>query len=54
MAQLAETLRYKPEGQGSILEGFIFNFTIIPSGRIVDLGYTQPLIEMSTRDVSWG
>jgi len=20
----------------------------------VDLGYTQPLIEMSTRDVSWG
>ena len=54
MAQFAQTLRYKPERKGSILEGFIFNFTINPSGRIVVLLYTQPLIEMSTRNVSWG
>ena len=25
-----------------------------PSGRIVALGSTQPLTEMSTRNISWG
>ena len=25
-----------------------------PSGRIMDLGLTQPLTEMSTRNISWG
>ena len=40
VAQLVEALRYKPEGPDS--------------GRIVALGSTQPLTEISTRNPSWG
>jgi hypothetical protein len=40
---------------GSIPDGFpgIFQW-FNPSGRTVALGSTQPLIEMSTRNPSWG
>jgi len=39
--QLVEALRYKPEGRG------------FDSGRSMALGSTQPLTELSTRDISW-
>jgi membrane-bound lytic murein transglycosylase MltF len=41
LAQLVEALRYKPEGRG------------FDSSRNMTLGLTQPLTEMSTRNVSW-
>jgi hypothetical protein len=48
VAQFAEALRYKPEGRGIIFHSHN------PSGRIMALGLTQPLTEMSTRDIYWG
>jgi len=51
--QLAEALRYKAEGRG-------FDWVIgichclNPSGRTVALDSTQPLTEISTRNISWG
>ena len=49
VAQLVEALRYKPEGRG-----FDSRWCHNPSGRTMALGLTQPLIEMSTRNISWG
>jgi hypothetical protein len=52
VAQLVEAQRYKPR---SIPSGVIGNYHWHnPSSRTVALGSTQPLTEMSTRDVSWG
>jgi hypothetical protein len=55
VAQLVEALSYKPEGRGfySRWSQGIFQW-LNPSGRIVALGSTQPLAEMSTRNPSWG
>jgi hypothetical protein len=55
VAQLVETLHYKPEGRGfdSRWCHWIFSL-IIPSECTVALGLTQPLTEMSTRNISWG
>jgi len=40
---------------GSILDGIIGIFHLHnPSGRTKALGSTQPLTEMSTRNISWG
>jgi hypothetical protein len=40
---------------GSIPDGVIGIFHWInPSGRTTTLGSTQPLTEMSTRNISWG
>ena len=40
---------------GSIPDGVIGIFHWHnPSGRTMDLGSTQPLTEMSTRNISWG
>jgi hypothetical protein len=40
---------------GSIPDGVIVIFQLHnPSGRTVALGSTQPLTEMSTRNISWG
>jgi hypothetical protein len=48
-------LCYKPEGLGWVPAGVIRIFPWLnPSGRIVALGSTQPLTEMSTRNPSWG
>jgi len=47
VAQLVEALRYKPVGCG-------FDSLWCPSGRTMDLGLTQPLTKMSTRNISWG
>jgi hypothetical protein len=49
VAQLVEALRYKPKGRE-------FNSRCFhnSSDRTVALELTQPLIEMSTRDTSWG
>jgi hypothetical protein len=53
VAQLVEALCYKPEGRG--LDGVIGIFhRHNPSGRTMARGLTQPLIEMSTRNTSWG
>ena len=46
MAQLGKALRYKPEGRG-------FDSRWRPSGHTMALGSTQPLTEMSTRNISW-
>jgi hypothetical protein len=55
VVQLVDTLCYKPEDRGfdshEVTE--IFQW-LNPSGRIVALGSTQPLTEMSTRNPSWG
>jgi hypothetical protein len=50
VARLVEALRYKPEGRGFDSRWYHWNF----SGRAMDLGLTQPLTEMSTRNISWG
>ena len=54
VAQLVEALVYKLEGRGSIPDGVtgIFHWHN-PSSRIMALGLTQPLTEMSTRNISW-
>jgi hypothetical protein len=46
MAQLVKELRYKPEGQGFDPRWFY------PSGRTMVQRSTQPLTEMSTRNIS--
>jgi hypothetical protein len=53
VAQLVEALRYKPAGRGldSRWCQWIFHN---PVGRTMALGSTQPLTEMSTRNISWG
>ena len=54
MAQLVEALRYKPKTAGSIPDGVIGIFyRHNPSGRTMALGLTQPLTEMSARNISW-
>jgi hypothetical protein len=53
MAQLVEALHYKPEGHGFDSRECRSNFySHNPSGRTMPLGSTQPLTEMSTRDIS--
>ena len=53
VTQLVDALRCKSEG--SIPDGVIGIFHWHnPSGRTMALGLTQPLTEMSTRNVSWG
>jgi hypothetical protein len=47
VAQSVEALRYKSEGRG-------FDFRWCPSGRTMVVGLTQPLTEMSTRNISGG
>ena len=46
MAQLVEVLRYQSEGRRFDWHN--------PSGRTMSLELTQPLTEMSTRNISWG
>jgi hypothetical protein len=54
LVQLVETLHYKPEGRGSIPDSVIGIFQWHnPSGRTMALGSTQPLTEMSTRNIYW-
>jgi hypothetical protein len=54
VAKLVEALRYNPVA-GSILDGVtgIF-YRHNPSDRTVALGPSQPLTEMSTRNIPWG
>jgi len=55
VAQLVEALRYKSEGRGFDSRWCHWNFSLTyPSGRTMALGLTQPLTEMSTRNISWG
>jgi hypothetical protein len=53
---VVEALRYKPKVVGgSIPDGVIGIFHLHNlSGRILALGSTQPLTEMSTMNISWG
>ena len=51
VAQLVEALHYKPEGRGFDSRWCHNNN---PFGRTMVLGSTQPLTEMSTRNISWG
>jgi hypothetical protein len=51
VAQLVEAQSYKPEGRGFDSR---WGHWLNPSGRTMAPGSTQPLTEMSTRDVSWG
>jgi len=54
VAQLVEALRYSRKVAGSITDGVIgILHWHNPSGRIMTLGSTQPLTEMSTRNISW-
>ena len=49
-AQLVEALRYKSEGHGFVSR---WCHRHNPSGRTMALGLTQPLTEMSTRNIFW-
>jgi hypothetical protein len=51
VALLVEALRYKPEGHGFDSQCCHWNFSL--TIRTVTLGLTQPLTEMSTRNISW-
>jgi hypothetical protein len=55
---VAQSLRHCATNRkvaGSIPDGVIGIFHLHnPSGRTMALGSTQPLIEMSTRSISWG
>ena len=53
MVQSVEALRYKSEGCGFGSRWGHFHWLNL-SGRTLAMGSTQPLIEMSTRDISWG
>ena len=53
MVQSVEELRYKSEGRGFGSRWDYFHW-LNPSGRIFEMGSTQPLTEVSTRDISWG
>jgi hypothetical protein len=55
VVQLVEALRYKPEGiAGSISDGVIDICHLHnPSGRTMSLVSTQPLTEMSARNIPW-
>ena len=50
MAQLVEALRCKPDGRGFDSRWCYWS----PSGRTMALGSTQPLTEMSIRNISCG
>jgi len=53
MAQMVETLRYKPEGRCLIPDGVTGIFHgHNPSSSIMALEFTQPVTEMSARNVS--
>ena len=53
MAQLVETLRYKPEGRWFDSRWVIGTFHCLnPSNCTMVLGSTQPLTEMRNRDIS--
>jgi hypothetical protein len=52
VAQLVEALRYKLEGRRFDSRWSHWNFSL--TGRTVALGSTEPLTEMSTRNISWG
>jgi hypothetical protein len=52
--QFVEVLSYKPMDVGSIPDGVIGIFHWHnPYGRTMALGLTQPLTEMSTKNISW-
>jgi hypothetical protein len=55
MAQLVEALRYKLEVRGFDFRWCHWHFSFNnPGGRFMTLGLTQPLTEMSARNISWG
>jgi hypothetical protein len=55
VAQLVEVLHYKPVGRGFDSQCCHWNFSLRnPSDHTMALGYTQPITEMSTRNISWG
>jgi hypothetical protein len=52
---MVEAMHSKPEGRGFDPDGAIEIFHWYKSfGRIMALGSTQPLAEMSTRNIYWG
>jgi hypothetical protein len=52
--QLVEELRYKPEGRGFDSRWDHWNFSWLKlSSRTMALVSSQPLTEMSTRNISW-
>jgi len=55
VAQSVEALHYKPEGHGFDTRWCHWNFPWHnTSGRTMALGLTQPLTQMSIRNISWG
>ena len=51
---LVEALPYRPEGRGFDSRGGLWIFHgPNPSGRTVELGSTQPLTDVSTRNIYW-
>jgi hypothetical protein len=51
LAQLDEALRYKPESRGFDSRLCHWNFSL--TCCTMALGLTQPLTDMSTRNISW-
>ena len=53
--QLVEAVQYTLEGRDLIPYGVIRTFhRYNPSGHTMELGSIQPLIEISTMNISWG
>jgi len=55
MGHLVESLRYNSEGRGFDSRMFPLEFfiEIILPAALMTLGLTQPVAEMSTRNISW-
>jgi hypothetical protein len=55
VAQLVEAMRYKPGSRGFDYRRCHWDFQLInPSGHTMAVGSTQPLTDMSNRNISWG
>jgi len=54
VTQLGEVLGYKPEGRGFNSRWCYWNNWHNPSGRTTTLKLTEPLIDISTTNISWG
>ena len=52
VSRLVEALRYKPESRGFDFRWGHCDFSLT-SGHTIVLGLTQPLTEVSTRNIYW-
>jgi len=54
VTQFGDVLRYKPEGRGFDSRWCYWNHSHNTSGLTATLKSTEPLIDISTTNISWG